>query len=134
MGEIEYTGPERRKFVRLDYREPLQYKVCKPETVSKLLDGYTENVSQTGLLCKIKEQVFLDSILWLSFDISTLAICKEVESNSVIIQKGILGKVVRVNQRPDSFFDVGVCFITREEKDQGFVALCNKLNKEMPKV
>jgi hypothetical protein len=40
MEEI-YNGPERRQFVRLDYSIPLDYKVCKQETLTKLLQGYT---------------------------------------------------------------------------------------------
>ena len=32
-----------------------------------LLQGYTVNVSQAGLLCNIKERVNLEDILWLSF-------------------------------------------------------------------
>jgi c-di-GMP-binding flagellar brake protein YcgR len=131
MSENEYAGQERRRFVRIDYSEPLMYKVCKPETISKLLDGYTQNISQSGILCKLKENIPQDAIIWLSFDMNTLEICREIEKQSVIIQRGLLAKVVRVCQRSDGYFDVGACFVTREEKNQGFIALCNKLNKEM---
>ncbi len=131
MQEDKYNGPDRRKFVRIEYSEPLNYKVCKPETISKLLSGYTQNISQTGLLCKIKNSVPADSILWLSFDMDTLELCKEIEARSVIVQRGVLGKVVRVSSCPDGSFDIGICFLTREEKNQGIIALYNKLNKEM---
>lgn len=127
----KYNGAERRKFVRIDYSQPLDYKICKPETISKLLSGYTQNISQTGLLCKIKETVPQESILWLSFDMTTLDLCREIEVNSVIVQKGVLGKVVRVCPRPDGCFDIGICFLTREEKNKGIVDLYNRLNKEM---
>jgi c-di-GMP-binding flagellar brake protein YcgR len=130
MEQNAYGGPERRKFIRIDYEEPLNYKVCKLETVSKLLSGYTQNVSQTGLLCKLKDHVPEDAVLWLCFNMDTLELCQQIETHSIVIQKGVLTKVVRINPRLDGCFDVGVCFITREEKDQGFVALCNKLNKE----
>ncbi len=130
MDEKNYSGIERRQFVRIDFSEPLQYKICKPETITKLFDGYTQNISQSGVLCKLKEAIPVDVILWLSFDMSILTICKEIESRSLIIQKGVLGKVVRVVERPDGCFDVGICFLSRGEKE-GFIELCNRLNKQM---
>jgi hypothetical protein len=117
MGKESYHGPERRKYIRLDYATPLAYKICKKETVTKLLQGYTSNVSETGLLCSLKEKVNKDDILWLSFDRATLIICEEMEKKSLIYQNGIIGKVVRVELRPDGAYSVGVNFIIREEKN-----------------
>ncbi len=111
-----YKGPDRRQFIRLDYVVPLAYKVCKEETISKLLSGYTQDVSPAGLQCKLDKQVPKDSILWLSFDTDTLTLCEELEKRSVIVQKGILGKAVWIKQNKDGSFYVGVQFITREEK------------------
>lgn len=112
-----YSGPERRQFVRLDHTTPLAYKVCKKETLSKLLKGYTSDVSQSGLLCNIKDKVSKNDILWLSFDRATLNICEEMEKRSLIYQNGVIGKVVRADHKSDGTYDVGVQFITREEKD-----------------
>ena len=111
-----YDGPERREFMRLDFITPLAYKVCKKETISKLLEGYTSNVSQAGLLCNIKDRVKKDDILWLSFDRSTLGMCEEVERRSLIYQNGVVGKVVRVEPKEEAYA-VGVQFITREEEN-----------------
>jgi len=111
-----YGGPERREFIREDFVQPLAYKVCKKDTVSKLLQGYTANVSQAGLLCNIKEKVSPEDILWLSFDRDTLAICSEIEKRSLIYQNGIIGKVVWAKQAKDMTYNVGIHFITREEK------------------
>jgi hypothetical protein len=113
----EFHGHDRREFVRLEYSKPLAYKVCKAEIISKLFNGYTMNVSQTGLLCNIRDQVKVEDILWLSFDKSVLHICTDVEKNSLIYQNGIIGKVVRVENNPDGTFHVGVKFFTREEKN-----------------
>jgi hypothetical protein len=55
--EDKYKGSERRQFLRLDYVTPLAYKICKEETIHKLLQGYTSNISPAGLLCNIKEKV-----------------------------------------------------------------------------
>lgn len=112
-----YQGPERRQFLRLDFMAPLSYKVCKKKTVSMLLNGYTSNVSQAGLLCSIKDKVKIDDIVWLSFDRATLAICEDLEKSALIYQSGIVGKVVRVLPKSAGSFDVGVQFLTREEKN-----------------
>ncbi len=114
---VSEGGPDRRKFMRLDYRAPLAYKVCSEETINKLLQGYTADISQSGLLCNIKDRVNQDDILWLSFDRSTLNIFEGIERRSLIYQNGIIGKVVRIEQRNDDTYNVGVQFITREEKN-----------------
>ena len=120
-----YRGPERRQFTRLDCATPVAYKVCKEETISKLLEGYTSNISQAGLLCNLKDRVNKNDILWLSFERSVLNMFEELDKRSLIYQNGIVGKVVRTAQRSDNTYDVGVCFITREEKN---------LNRIYPKV
>lgn len=111
-----YEGPERREFIRLNYNTPLAYKVCKPETLSKLLEGYTVDLSNSGLLCNIKNRVDVEDIMWLSFDRSVLITCEEIEKSSLIYQNGIVGKVVRINDKDNGTFDIGVKFITRQEK------------------
>lgn len=112
-----FKGAERRQFLRLDYVTPLAYKICKEETIHKLLQGYTSNISEAGLLCNIKEKVNKDDILWLSFDRDTLAICKDLEGRSFIYQNGVIGKVARVEEREDKTYDAGIRFITREEEN-----------------
>ena len=111
-----YKGPERRKFVRLDYISPIAFKICKKETISKLLDGYASNISEAGILCTIGEKVQKNDILWLSFDRGTLSICRDLEEKSLIYQGGIIGKVVRVESRGSSQ-NIGLQFITREEQN-----------------
>ncbi|MDD5079200.1 MAG: PilZ domain-containing protein [Candidatus Omnitrophica bacterium] len=112
-----YEGPERREFIRLNFNTPLAYKVCKAETLEKLLEGYTVNLSNSGLLCNIKNRVDIEDILWLSFDRSVLITCEEIEKSSLIYQSGIVGKVVRINDKDNGTFDIGVKFITRQEKN-----------------
>lgn len=113
----KFSGEEKRDFVRLDYASPLGIKVCKKETISKLLCGYTSNISQSGLLCSLKERVKKNDILWLSFDRATLSICEELEKKILIYQNGIIGKVVRIASENEGDHKVGVQFITREEKN-----------------
>lgn len=121
MSKKVYKGQERRQFVRLDYTTPLAYKVCKKETISKLLQGYTANISQTGLLCNITEKVKKGDILWISFDRAALYICADIEKRSLIYQNGIIGKVARTELKSDGTYNVGIQFITREEKDSSHI-------------
>jgi len=116
MKNTPYIGPERRQFVRLEHSVPLAYKICKKETITKLMQGYTGNVSSVGILCNIKQKVEKDDVLWLSFDRSTLHFCEELEKKSLIYQNGVIGKVARIDNRADGTFNVGVQFLIREEK------------------
>jgi len=126
MGEAQ-ESKERRDFLRIDFATPLACKVCKRETLDKLLNGYTSNISQSGLLCNIRERVNENDILWLSFDRSVLHICEELEKRAFIYQSGIIGKVVRIVPINDGSFDLGVKFVTREEK--GFLQATCKWEK-----
>ncbi|KPK98416.1 MAG: hypothetical protein AMJ95_04050 [Omnitrophica WOR_2 bacterium SM23_72] len=112
-----YKEPDRRKFLRLEFRTPLQFKVCKKETISMLLEGYTSNISQNGLLCNMREKLKHGDFVWLSFDRATLSICEELEKRALVYQNGIIGKVVRIARKARDSFDVGVQFLTREEKN-----------------
>jgi len=116
MKEI-YQGLERRQFVRLDYVRPLAYKICSKETISKLLQGYTSNISSAGLLCNMNEKVNTDDIIWLSFDRNILILCEDLDKRSLIYQNGIIGKVVRAEQKDSETYNVGIQFLTREEKN-----------------
>lgn len=117
MKKSAHKGRERRKFTRLHFTAPLAYKVCKKKTISKLLQGYTSNISQAGLLCKIEERVHKNDLLWLAFDRSNLAICEQLEKESFIYQNGVIGKVVRLERKKDGTYDVGIQFLTRKEKN-----------------
>jgi len=115
--EKNYSGPERRQYPRLDIVTPLAYKICSKDTVTKLFQGYTSDISQSGLCCKLKNNVSKDDIVWLSFDRAVLSVCTEIEKKVFIYQNGIIGKVSRVEPLEDESFEVGVQFILREEKN-----------------
>jgi hypothetical protein len=117
MIENDFPEIERRKFTRLDFTAPFAFKVCSKETISRLLKGYTANISESGIFCNITQRVNKDDILWLSFDRATLSFCESLEKNTLIYQGGIVGKVVRVEDKPDGSFDAGLQFITREEEN-----------------
>ena len=91
--------------------------MCKRSTVSKILQGYTSNISHAGLLCNIKDKVKKDDILWLSFNRDILDFCADLEKSSLVYQNGVIGKVVRTERKTDGTYNVGIQFITREEKN-----------------
>ncbi|MEW6075616.1 MAG: PilZ domain-containing protein [Candidatus Omnitrophota bacterium] len=113
----KFSGRERREFLRLEFSKPLSYKICKRKTLSTLLEGYTSNVSSAGILCNIRNRVKKNDLLWLCFDRSVLAICEDMEKRSFIYQNGIVGKVVRIAPKGNGTYDVGIKFVTREEKN-----------------
>jgi hypothetical protein len=113
----EYDGQDRRNQERFDCMTPLAYKICSQETLSKLFKGYTVNVSESGLLCNIRDQVKLEDVMWLSFNKSVLELCEEIDKHSFFYQNGVIGKVVRVEANPDNTYNVGIHFITREEQN-----------------
>ena len=113
----KYTGSERRQFVRLDYVMPLACKVCKRATISKLFQGYTMDVSKSGLMCTMKDRVKKNDIVWLSFNKTTLSICEDLERRTLVYQNGIVGKVVRIKRKTKDAYSVGIQFLTREEKN-----------------
>ncbi len=112
----ENFSRERREFVRIEYDSPLSFKVCKSETIKKILQGYISNISQSGILCSIREKVSENDILWLSFDRQALNICSELEKRALIYQNGVIGKVVRVEATGGGMYDLGIRFVTREEE------------------
>ncbi|MBU0547799.1 MAG: PilZ domain-containing protein [Candidatus Omnitrophica bacterium] len=114
-----YCQNERRSFVRLEYSLPLGFKICNKETISKLCVGYSVNISQSGISCNIREKVNPDDMLWLSFDRATLDFCRELEKRVFIYQNGIIGSVTRVQPEEVGTYNIGLRFITREEKNLG---------------
>ena len=116
MEEKKLQGKDRRQYIRLNYRRPFDYKVCREDTVSSLLSGYARNISQAGLLCNLDKEVPRDSTLWLRLDLATLHICQEIEKRSVILQNGVLGRVAWSKHQKDGSYEIGVRFLTKEEK------------------
>ncbi len=112
-----YDGENRRLQERFDCMTPLAYKICSQETLSKLFTGYTVNVSESGLLCNIRDKVKLEDVMWLSFNRSVLELCAELDKHSFFYQNGVVGKVVRIEEKNDGTYNVGIHFITREEQN-----------------
>ena len=80
------------------------------------MQGYTRNISNSGLMCNLNERVPIGKMLWLKLDSGALELCKDIEERSVIIQQGVFGKVVWQKKLSDSSYDTGIRFLTRKEK------------------
>jgi hypothetical protein len=117
---------ERREFFRLNFTTPVRFKTCDIKTLQKdipaadSLEGSARNISQAGILFQTESRPpQLSSILWMNLDMRTLKICQEIESKALIFNNGVLGKVVRVEEGADndSAYDIGVCFLRKDQKD-----------------
>jgi hypothetical protein len=106
---------ERREFFRLNFKTPLQFKAYTDSRAH----ATAQNISQSGILFQTEQAPpQLSSIVWMNLDMRTLKICQEIESKALIMNNGVLGKVVRVEEDADkgSTYDIGVCFLKKEQK------------------
>jgi len=122
MERIDLTQSElvphddRREFFRIDFRNPVKFRQFDQSEISPKL-GTTENISESGILFKARVFPPLSTVLWMDLDLRTLKICQEIESRAVVREKGILGRVVRVEEDPEErlSYNIGVCFLRRDD-------------------
>ena len=110
---------EKREFFRLNYKAAVQFKPVNTAG-GESAHGNTLNISQNGILFQTEEMPpNLSSIVWMNLDLRTVKICQEIEAKALILNNGILGKVVRVEEDADkdNAYDVGVCFLRKDQKD-----------------
>ena len=124
MPEITKSTIERREFFRINFERPLEFKSYASDRIAKAPDsriggvaGQSQNISSSGILFNTeKNPPQLSSILWMNLDIRTLKICKEIEERALVLNNGLLGRVVRVEEDKNGY-SVGVCFLTQEERN-----------------
>ena len=128
----EKSGADRREFFRLNFTAPLQFKsfsakqstLKSPSAAQAPSKGTSQNVSQSGILFQTeKNPPQLSSILWMDLDLRTLNICQEIERKALLLNHGLVGRVVRVEEDPENnrLYDVGVCFLTQDQRDSAEV-------------
>ncbi len=121
---------EKREFFRMDFNSGFQYQNCSP--VDPKTSADTKNISQSGILFQTSTNPpAISSILWMNMDLRTLNICKEIENRALVFNNGVLGRVVRVEEdvRTGKHYDVGVCFLTRDQQNSREVqAILSQLN------
>ncbi len=121
------SSQNRREFFRLKFSTPVRFK-SSPKTSQET--GVSQNISESGILFQTPENPpQLSSLLWMDLDLRTLKICQEIENRALILNNGVVGKVVRVEEGQRNY-DIGVCFLTQEEKDSsGVQELLSVLSK-----
>ena len=116
------SAQDRREFFRLNFNTPLNYKSYSriAESAAEKTQAASQNISQSGILFQIENNPpQLSSIVWMNLDFRTLSICKEIEKRALILNDGLLGRVVRVEEdaKNSGLYDVGVCFLTQDQKN-----------------
>lgn len=128
----EKSGSERREFFRLNFTSPLEFISFSakqsapkgPSSAQPSSKGTSQNVSQSGVLFQTeKNPPQLSSLLWMDLDLRTLNICQEIERKALLLNHGLVGRVVRVEEDPGNNrrYDVGVCFLTQDQRDSAEV-------------
>ena len=111
-----YEGEERREFLRVDYEAALDFKELKGEKLSPKAEAMSKDISACGILFRTEKiPPALSSVVWIKMDDKMTNVCAEIESDLVIHQGGIFGRVVRIAEgEPGKSYDVGVAFLRRK--------------------
>ncbi len=110
---------DRREYFRINFKTAVEFRVY-PSKSPQVQNGSCQNISQSGILFQTENKPpQLSSLVWMGLDIRTLSICKEIEKKALILNNGLVGKVVRVEEDADNekLYEVGICFLTQDQKD-----------------
>lgn len=110
---------DRREFLRVAYDKQLNFKVLKGEKLAGKQDIYSRNISASGLLFTTSSESsipVLASIVWIELDQKLMNVCSEIETDLIIHNNGVFGRVVRIAEgEPGKSYDIGVCFLRKKE-------------------
>ncbi len=117
---VDYMGDERRRFLRCNYEKRFNYNTVNlskdKRFMSSFISAVSKNLSGSGMLFSTSELPSLSSLLVLNLDYHTARVCEEIERNTLIVNNRVLEKVVRIEERGDGAYDVGVVFITKSNR------------------
>ena len=115
-----YKGEEKRQFLRCNYEKFFNYNTVSlskdKNFMSSLINAVTRNLSGSGMLFSTTELPQLSSLLVLDLDYRTARVCEEVDKNALIINNRVLGKVVRIEEKGDGVYDVGIAFVIKSDR------------------
>jgi len=113
---MNVIGEEQREFLRVDHETMLNFREVRSEKLSNKNAILTKNVSACGLLFRTENiPPTLSSTILVELDEKMMSLCSEIEEDLVIIENGIMGRVVRISEgEPDVSYDVGICFLRRK--------------------
>lgn len=113
---VSYDGIEKREFLRIEYDAPINYRIWELEKVQSMPLGAAKNISACGILFSVKKHLDVGTILVLKLDDHTLGDIVEIDDSVLEMNSNVLGRVVRVEEVvPDKNFELGVCFIRKDE-------------------
>lgn len=111
---------DKREFLRYRCDKPVNFKILlspkETGSASKLASGISKNLSASGILFSSNNFPEISSILALDLDYRTTNICQEIEENSLIIDGKLIGKVVRIEEKDDGTYNIGVAFIKKSDQ------------------
>lgn len=84
--------------------------------MSSLIHAVSRNLSGSGMLFSTTEVPPLSTLLVLNLDCRTARVCEEIEKNALIVNNRVMGKVVRIEERGDGVYDVGVAFVATSDR------------------
>lgn len=121
----DFKGKDRRDFLRYAYESPIQYNEIdwsrEKDPVSKLVEAISKNLSASGISFFTKKAPQIASIVVLDLDYRTARVCEEIEKHALIVNNKLVGKVVRIENNENGFFDVGVAFVTKSNRISDYV-------------
>ena len=115
----EYTGKEKREFVRYEYKKPIHCRSIKSskdkKSFSSLIKGMVKNFSASGILFEINSDNVpkISDLLLLELEYRTANICKEIERQALIARNKFFGKIVRIKNNFDGTCDIAVALIPK---------------------
>lgn len=113
---------EKREFLRVDYAAEIELKVLKENKMTLKKDVFCRNLSANGLLFRttIESSIpNLSSTVWVKLDDKMINICSEIESDFILYNNGIFGRVVRIAEgEPGLSYDVGICFLRKSRMSE----------------
>jgi len=124
-----YNGTNRRAFYRVDIRGPVKFRAIQ-KTGENIKLATSRNISRSGILFNTPIVPKLSTVLWMDLDLIALKMCRDIEDNALTYQKGVLGRVVRVEEdQAKNQYQVSVCFITEKNSKDNKTTLRELLSK-----
>lgn len=115
---IAINSHEKRRYIRVDYKEMIQFEILGHEEIATLCSAYGKNISRTGLLFEMDHPIEIGTRLNLNLPIER---CDREEGDQETIENkddgrdllNIRGVVVRNELRSEGeiSYDIGISFL-----------------------
>ncbi|MBU1784221.1 MAG: hypothetical protein KKG95_02620, partial [Candidatus Omnitrophica bacterium] len=100
-----------------DHETALNFREVKSDKLANKQEILVRNISACGLLFRTESiPPTLSSSIWIELDPKMMGLCKEIEEDLLILNNGILGRVVRISEgEPGISYDVGIGFLRKKD-------------------